>query len=236
MLLLYFLLKLLLLVLLIIGMTLLLAYLLKPELLTLPYSTFISLFVKNPPFVDRKEFFPGSKLLEDNWESIREELLSVLENEEAIPKFHEVDGIQRFISANDDVAWRTFAFKAYDTWIDKNCQQAPKTTELLQQLPEVSLAMFSILDGGKHIPRHFGFFKGVFRYHIALIVPDDNECYITVGGQRYDWKEGEGVLFDDTFMHEVWNKSKHKRAVLFLDIYRDKSLPVWLRPLESQNA
>lgn len=213
---------------------LLMAFWFKPELLTLPFSKLISMFVKNPPMVDKERFFPEGRLLEENWKVIREELIEVLKDETHIPKFHEVDGIQRFISAKDKVPWRVFGIKAFDKWIEPNVRKTPRTVELLKQLPQVSLAMFSILDGGKRIPRHFGFFRGVFRYHLGLMVPDTSkggECYIICGGQRYDWKEGEGVLFDDTYWHEVWNKTDQRRVVLFLDVLRDSSLPRWLARL-----
>ncbi len=59
---------------------------------------------------------------------------------------------------------------------------------------------------------------------MGLMVPNDAPCYIVVGGQEYAWKEGEGVLFDDTYQHEVWNKSSQRRAVLFCDLFRDKDL------------
>jgi beta-hydroxylase len=89
--------------------------------------------------------------------------------------------------------------------------------------------MFSIIDGGKHIPPHVGFFKSVLRYHLALVVPQDAPVYIVVGGQEYRWREGEDVLFDDTYLHEVWNKSAQRRVVLFCDVLRDKTLPPLLR-------
>jgi len=214
-------------------LSLVLAYFLKPELLTLPYSKFVSLFVSNPPVVDKEKYFADSRELEANWQTIQSELLGILKNDTAIPRFHEVDGLQRFISAKDDVPWRVFGLKAFDKWIEPNCSKAPRTVELLKKMPNVSLAMLSILDGGKHIPRHFGFFRGVFRYHLGLIIPDksEGECYIICGGVRHDWKEGEGVLFDDTYVHEVWNKTNQRRVVLFLDVLRDNSLPRWLRPL-----
>jgi beta-hydroxylase len=213
---------------------LLFAYFFKPELLTLPFSKLVSIFVKNPPVVDKEKFFPESKELEAHWKEIREELIEVLKDDVHIPKFHEVDGIQRFISAKDQVPWRVFGIKAFDKWLEPNVQKTPKTVALLKRMPQVSLAMFSILDAGKRIPRHFGFFRGVFRYHLGLMIPDTSkggECYIICGGERYDWKEGEGVLFDDTYMHEVWNKTDQRRVVLFLDVLRDNSLPRWLARL-----
>lgn len=209
------------------------AFYYKPEFLTLPYSKCISLFVNNPPVVDKSQYFPNSALLEANWKDIRQELDQILTGIERIPQFHEVDNIQRFISAKDAIPWRVFGLKAFDHWIEPNCRQAPLTVELLKSMPEVSIAMFSILEGGKRIPRHFGFFRGVFRYHLGLMVPPSTagECYIICGGVRYDWTEGEGVLFDDTYWHEVWNNTNHRRVVLFLDVLRDNSLPRWLRPL-----
>ncbi len=207
-----------------------LAYFTKPELLTLPYTAFLKLFVSNPPIVDLEKYFPEYRVLEDNWETIREECLRVLQNEEKIPKFHEVDSIQKLISAHDEVPWRTFGIKAFDRFVEPNASLVPKTRELLEGLPRVNLAMFSILGPGKRIPRHFGFFKGIFRYHLGLIVPE-GECYIINGGEKYYWKEGESVLFDDTYFHEVWNNTEGTRVVFFADVYRDNSLPKWLRPL-----
>lgn len=225
------LLKIILIVLLIIAGLLILAYIFQPALLTLPYTKFISLFVRNPPYVDLKEHFPNYELFEKNWKAIREELEEVLKNEENVPKFHEVDSIQRFISARDEIPWRTFVIKGYGKFAPGNSAKVPKTTELLKQMPEVTSALFSILDGGKHIPPHMGFFRGVFRYHLGMIVPQDAPCYIVVGGKEYSWKEGESVLFDDTYLHEVWNKSSQGRVVLFCDVLRDQSLPAFIRPL-----
>jgi len=206
-------------------------YFLKPELLVLPYTKFINLFVRNPPFVDKEKYFKESHILESNWTKIRDELIEVLKRDKAIPKFHEVDNIQKIISARDDIPWRVFGIKAFNNWIEPNASLVPVTSQLIKEIPKVAVAMFSILDPGKKIPPHFGFFKGVFRYHLGLIIPSKGECYIINGGQRYEWKEGEGVLFDDTYVHEVWNKTDERRVVLFLDIYRDESLPRWIRPL-----
>lgn len=203
-------------------------YFIEPFLIAIPFSWIISLFVKNPPYVDVDENFPGNKLLKDNWKTIREELDPVLKDIDSIPKFHEVDKRQSIISDRDGKTWRTFVLKGFNSWIDHNCAQMPKTTELLRQLPQVSLAMFSIIDGGKHIPPHYGFFKSVLRYHLAMVVPE-GACYIAIRGEKYNWKEGEHVLFDDTYRHEVWNKTDGIRAVLFIDVLREKGLPKFMQ-------
>jgi ornithine lipid ester-linked acyl 2-hydroxylase len=206
-----------------------LVYFIEPFLYAFLFTKIIELFVKNPPYLDVKEVFPESEKLRENWKVIRRELDDVLTNVEAIPKFHEVDKLQRFISAKDDVAWRTFILKGFNLWVDKNCEQVPRTTALLKQMPRITTAMFSIIDGGKHIPPHVGFFKSVLRYHLGLIVPTDAPVYILVGGERYSWREGEEIVFDDTYLHEVWNESAGRRVVLFCDVLRDKTLPPFFR-------
>ena len=62
------------------------------------------------------------------------------------------------------------------------------------------------------------------------MIPKEGECYIIDGGQRYDWKEGEDVLFDDTFQHAVWNKTNETRVVLFCDVFRN-DLPKIFQPI-----
>ena len=136
-----------------------LLYLIEPFLIALLFSWVLSLFVRNPPYVNIEEEFPESTILKDNWETIRKELDTVLKNIDNIPRFHEVDKLQSVISDKDKKVWKTFIIKGFNEWLEHNCAQVPKTTELLKKLPRVSLAMFSIIEGGKHIPPHYGFFQ-----------------------------------------------------------------------------
>lgn len=213
-----------------IALFILLLYLIEPSLIAIPFSFILKAVLKNPPFLKVDKAFPQHRLLEENWQAIRDELVVILQNQENIPKFHEIDNIQRFISNTDDVPWRVFMFKAYDNWMESNCEQAPRTAELLRKIPEITTAMFSILGPNKHIPPHYGFYKGVYRYHLGLVIPKEGDCYLIDGGQEYRWQEGEGVLFDDTYKHEVWNKTDETRVVLFCDVYR-KDLPFVFQPI-----
>jgi len=208
----------------------LILYFVEPSLIAISFSLVLRLFSKNPPVVELEEHFALHQLLKDNWETIRDELIEVLRVEKDIPKFHEVDKIQRFINDGDKSAWRVFMFMAYGNWQEENCARAPKTTELLKQIPGITTAMFSILGPQKHIPPHNGFYKGVYRYHLGLIIPEEGECYIVNGGERYDWKEGEDILFDDTYKHAVWNKTDETRVVLFCDVFRT-DMPKIFQPI-----
>ena len=61
---------------------------------------------------------------------------------------------------------------------------------------------------------------GYLRYHLGVRVPAVNPPKIVVNKQDYVWKEGEGVLFDDSWPHAVVNTSNEMRAVLIVDVRR----------------
>jgi aspartyl/asparaginyl beta-hydroxylase (cupin superfamily) len=102
----------------------------------------------------------------------------------------------------------------------------PRTAALMREIPGMKTAMFSILSPRKHILDHRGPYKGVLRYHLGLIVPKDAEaCRIRVGEDFRHWQEGESMVFDDTFNHEVWNDTDETRVVLFVDVLRPLPSP-----------
>lgn len=173
--------------------------------------------------IDRSIEFPESSILEQNRDIIYHELKNVMENNGNLPKFHEVDSANHKISFDNAPAWRTIVIKAYDGWFTNNCKLFPQTVKLLQGIPSVSTIMFSILEPHVKIPPHTGKFSGILRYHLALSVPQNGQCYIEVNGEKYQWEEGEGFLFNDTYMHSVTNNTAEYRIVLFLDVKKRAS-------------
>jgi aspartyl/asparaginyl beta-hydroxylase (cupin superfamily) len=105
------------------------------------------------------------------------------------------------------------------------CARCPRTTALLDGIPGLFEAFFSILEGGKSIPAHVGPYRGYLRYHLGLVVPEKDPPSIRVKDQVYTWKEGESVLFDDSWNHEVYNRSSGDRVVLIVDIRRPMPQP-----------
>jgi len=90
----------------------------------------------------------------------------------------------------------------------------------------MTTAFFSILSPGKHIPEHRGVFKGIMRYHLGLKVPENaKDCCIRVDEVSAYWQEGKGMLFDDTYQHEVWNNTDEIRVVLLMDVIRPLRFP-----------
>ena len=110
--------------------------------------------------------------------------------------------------------------------MDANCASCPKTAALLDTIPGLVTAFFSILLPHKHIPPHRGPYRGVVRCHLALMVPGTPEaCGISVGGEVRHWHEGETMFFDDGYEHSAWNDSEGTRVVLFLDVIRPLRRP-----------
>ena len=105
------------------------------------------------------------------------------------------------------------------------CARCPRTMALLDGIPGLFEAFFSILEGGKSIPHHEGPYRGYLRYHLGLIVPEKNPPSIRLKDQVYTWKEGESVLFDDSWDHEVYNQCESDRVVLIVDIRRPMPQP-----------
>ena len=182
------------------------------------------LWIHTPPVLDREEYFPEARLFESSWRAIRDEAVALLGDLEHVPRFHELLANQDSISANDGHDWRMFILRAYGADQGTNMDRCPVTARLLRALPKVTSAAFSILDGGKHIPAHRGPYRGILRYQLGLTVPEDEDgepaAILRVADQRYRWREGEGILWDDTYDHEVWNEGDGKRIVLLLDVER----------------
>ncbi len=170
------------------------------------------------------ERFPWVEQVEANWKVIREELEHVLEDHSALPNFQDISKDQ--IEITDDDRWKTFFLYGFGFKAPLGVEMCPRTAALMEQIPGMKTAMFSILSPRKHILDHRGPYKGVLRYHLGLIVPEDKEaCRIRVDEDVRHWEEGHSMIFDDTFNHEVWNDTDETRVVLFVDVLRPLPFP-----------
>lgn len=183
--------------------------------------------VGDTPFLptDTFDWVPG---LEAGWLAIRQELDQVLVHRDSLPNFQDIS-VDQVVLTNDD-RWKTYFFVAYGFRAEENRARCPATTAMLDKIPGLTTAFFSILAPGKHLPEHRGPYKGVLRYHLGLKVPGPpGACRIRVGGEVAGWEEGHSLLFDDTYPHEAWNEADSDRVVLFADVLRPLPAPVsWL--------
>ncbi|MDH4761754.1 beta-hydroxylase [Pseudomonas oryzihabitans] len=183
-----------------------------------PYNALMYLFssVPSKPYLDRSRF-PELDVLKDNWQEIRVEALRLFD-----------EGYIRAAEKDNDAGFGSFFKKGwkrfYLTWYGEPLPSAqtlcPRTVELVRQIPNVKGAMFALLPGGSHLNPHRDPFGGSLRYHLGLATPNSDACRIYVDGQPYAWRDGEDVMFDETYVHWVKNETDQTRVILFCDVER----------------
>jgi len=163
--------------------------------------------------------FPWIPELQGNWEQIRDEATAVMTWRAALPAFQEISEEVGYITQDRD--WKTLLLKGYGIRSRDNECRCPNTARLVNAVPDIRTAFFSILEPGKRLPLHRGPFNGVLRMHLGLVVPEPPEhCWIRVGKETRHWSPGEVLVFDDSHMHEVHNNTDQTRVVLFVDFIR----------------
>ena len=174
--------------------------------------------VGNPP-VFEDGVFKWTGDLETNWKTILAEAQSLMENREDIPTLREISPDHDRLTKNGK--WQSFFLWGYGFKSDANCSRCPNTTRLIEKIPGLKTAMFSIHEPGIHIPRHKGVTKGMVICHLGLIVPKQREkCKLQVDDQICLWEPGKTFVFDDTYPHEVWNETDEDRVILLLQVER----------------
>jgi len=178
-----------------------------------------------PPIMDTEQF-PELMILQDNWETIRKEALSLYENGafESIgnpdkASFYDI-GFRTFYK----FGWSKFYLNWYGGYTHASAKRlCPKTVEILKQVPSVNGAMYSLLPPGSKLTRHLDPAACSLRYHLGLATPNDDSCYIDVDGQKHSWGDGKALLFDETFIHYANNNSEDFRLILMCDVERPMS-------------
>jgi aspartate beta-hydroxylase len=190
--------------------------------------------LKTPSVLDTDTYFPAAQRFQSAWAEIRQEALAVLQGGQGIPRFHEIMPAQAEISASDGRDWRMFLLKVYGQDIRANQAACPVLSELVASAPEVLSATLSFLAPHKHIPRHCGPFRGILRFQMNLEAPMDSDgrpgAVLWLDHQEHRLGNGECLLWDDTYPHEVWNRSEQTRIALLLDVHRP-AMPLDLRLL-----
>ena len=179
-----------------------------------------------PPsaYLDRS-LLAGIARLESRTTDIREELLQLMRSDEGRERVFTTDDVERenLRVASGSPTWNGYYLYRHGARHDENCDRCPVTAAEIEQLalarvrehaPEV---LFSVFSAGTHLLPHRGVTNTRVVGHLPLIVPD--ECALCVGGEVHRWQAGRVVVFDDTYEHEAWNRSKETRVVLIFDLW-----------------
>ncbi|HWK62379.1 MAG TPA: lipid A hydroxylase LpxO [Eoetvoesiella sp.] len=181
-----------------------------------PINAFLYMFSKVP---DRayhsQDEFPELKALTSRWQEIRDEALTLQGHIKSSQKLDDL-GFNSFFSRG----WKRFYLKWYSDNHESARQLCPRTTEILNGIPSIKAAMFAELPPGSKLMKHRDPYAGSIRYHLGLVTPNDDRCFINVDGIPYSWRDGEAVLFDETFIHYAENQSEADRIILFCDVER----------------
>jgi tetratricopeptide (TPR) repeat protein len=191
----------------------------RPTMLNFPQLPAIALYERGG--------FPWLPQLEQNTETIRNELLALLKDTGAnfVPYVDHADGAaqSQWGELNRSPSWG-----AYFLWDDgrpvpEHMREFPQTTELLRQLPLADVpgaapnVFFSLLKPGTHIPPHTGVTNTRLIVHLPLMVPEG--CWFRVGNETREVRAGEAWVFDDTIEHEAKNESDQPRIILIFDVW-----------------
>jgi len=181
------------------------------------------------PDLPTQEFFDASsfklaRVLEENYETIRDELERVLTEDRE--KFAEYmgDGINSDKNGmtNKGGEWKVFYFWQQFLENTENTKRCPNTFQLLQQLKKEGLLLggmvcFSSLMPGTHIIPHTGPSNMRLTCHLGLM--GCNNTTINVGTESSQFKEGKCIIFDDSYIHEVIHRGDSRRVTLMLDFW-----------------
>ncbi|MGA7118968.1 MAG: aspartyl/asparaginyl beta-hydroxylase domain-containing protein [Polyangiaceae bacterium] len=207
------------------------------------------MFERAPAFIHRyHDDYPGLAALEAGYADVRRECEALVGMRQRLVDVESLAG-KYTTGGIHAIAWKALMLKSH-RFIDENCALAPRTAELLRGIPGLYTAFFSVLEGGQYITPHWGYWKGFLRYHLGVLIPKNNAdqaCWLRVNpdshdnakhdpalverGEKYYWKEGEGVMFDDTYLHDAKNGSDQVRVILWLDLRR--KMPTYLSALNT---
>jgi beta-hydroxylase len=151
--------------------------------------------------------------IEQNWLDVKKEFLQL--SPENI-----VEWQGKFLYENSwgVDGWNVFALYALGVKLEHNCQLCPKTTELIEQIPGMKTAAFSVVAPNVHIPPHNGDIDIFYRCTLGLVIPENSG--IKMGEEIRHWEEGKCLLFQDTQLHEAWNDSNSVKVILIIDFIK----------------
>lgn len=210
-----------------------------PESFTIPISSFLHTTdpsIRTNFYTEEEcnQIFPGCKELENAWMQIRDEGYN-LYNSLAQKDVNYLNNYHINIGQEDKKEWTTLPLRLFKQENLTYMEKCPITSKIIQDHPEILSCIFSVMKPGKIIQPHVGPHDGLLRYQLALDIPttsldedggdqitqkDAGECYLHVGGEKYYWTNGKGILFDDAKLHGAVNRTSYHRMVLLIDLER----------------
>ncbi len=170
----------------------------------------------HPCFYNPKEF-EWVKMVEDQWQVIRDEIFNFLDSGKSI------QGRSTYTppDLSDQTAWKNVYFMNFKWMQYRNCRKFPKTWDILNKIPNVTFAAIGILEPHSSILPHYGGTNVNIRCHMGIKIPAGYPvCGIKVGNEAKCWEEGKVLMFSDCQLHTTWNNSDERRIIVGFDILK----------------
>jgi beta-hydroxylase len=192
-------------------------YLSNHVLLFAPLNFLFTYFAaRRPSAVFDSKIVPGLEKIRESYPVIRSEAKAMLDAG-VFQRRPTVDepGYNTF----EKGGWRLYSLK----WYAKECRRSavelcPQTCALVDSVPAIRAAMFTVLPPGARLGRHHDPIASSLRYHLGLVTPNSEKCALTLDGVQYAWRDGEELLFDQTYLHSAVNQTDVVRVILFCDV------------------
>lgn len=192
----------------------------RPWLLYLPD-------LERRPWFDTK-LLPGAARLADACSAIEQETRVLLDDfaGHRQPYLRAVDTVESdFAPLHGSSRWDSLhLYRAGKPAEAEVLQAAPVIHKTIKQLDCTRLGVnpmelfLSVLAPQTAIPPHHGLANTRLTVHLPLIVPGD--CALKVGGEVREAVRGRVLAFDDSYLHEAWNRSASPRVHLIAEIWR----------------
>lgn len=123
-------------------------------------------------------------------------------------------------------SWREHVFFSNGARLEETARRFPKTAALVDSIHEAVDAarvglgevLFSTLAPGTLLRPHCGSSNARLTLHFGVVVPD-GDLSIRCGSDRRRWLEGDSIIFDDSFEHEVCHRACAPRTVLLVNFW-----------------
>ncbi|WP_030785505.1 aspartyl/asparaginyl beta-hydroxylase domain-containing protein [Streptomyces sp. NRRL S-920] len=164
--------------------------------------------------------FPEARKLDAQFDQIKAEVTRLVETRN-VRAYGDIDPLR---AAEVSEEWRLYYAYMLGETNPNAYRDCPTFVDFAERTPSVVNAIIAILEPGVTLKAHEGPYAGILRYHLPLTVPENNPPRLRVDKEMHTWKEGEAILIDDTFEHEVYNESDGQRVMLIVDIRRPMGL------------
>jgi aspartyl/asparaginyl beta-hydroxylase (cupin superfamily) len=160
--------------------------------------------------------FPCVRDLEARFSRLQSEIDELL-NKRELDRYEDIDPVRAPRISNDWQIYHVYMLGIADKRAEEDC---PTLLEFARKTPGVVGAAVSVLEAGVSLAAHTGPNAGLLRYHLCVRTPRNNPPRLRVDNEYYTWKEGESIVIDDTFEHEVWSESDETRTIVIIDFRR----------------